>query len=182
MATSVRLQSTELFGRHAQPPRMFIDNVPVVIGPGDPLGAEALELLRQMRAEAVRRYADVIADSAPPTNEPLVPRSAFLLARLGVQPVGCAALRPLLDEVAEVKRMYVSKSVRRRGIGRLLLATLAETASILRYRTVRLETGIRQPEAIALYESQGFCRIPAYGDHAMDPLSICFERKLPHFG
>ena len=92
---------------------MSIDNLQVVIEPGDPLSAEALELLRQMRAEALQRYADVLADSAPPINEPLVSRSAFLLARLGVQPVGCAALRPLIGPVAEIKRMYVSKSVRR---------------------------------------------------------------------
>ena len=98
--------------------RVVIDNVLVVIEPGDPLGSEALQLLQQMQAEALKRYADAISDSPPPSNELLVPRSAFLLTRLNVQAVGCAALRPLTVEIAEVKRMYVAQSVRRRGIGR----------------------------------------------------------------
>ena len=156
---------------------MFVDKFPVAIEPGDPLSGEALELLQQMRTEALRRYGDVLAASAPPTNELVVSRSSFLLARLGSQVIGCAALRPLTGEVAEIKRMYVAKSVRRRGIGRLLLKNLEHIASGFGYRAVRLETGARQPEAIALYESEGFQRIPPYGDHVNDPLSICFEKK-----
>ena len=159
---------------------MFIDKFSLVIEPGDPLGGEALELLQQMRTEALRLYSDVIAASAPPTNEPVVSGSAFLLARLGPQIVGCAALRPLTSEVAEVKRMYVAQSVHRRGIARLFLTSLERIASGFGYRIVRLETGVRQPEAIALYESQGFHRIPRYGDHVADPLSLCFEKHLPN--
>jgi putative acetyltransferase len=157
---------------------MFVDKFPVAIEPGDPLGGEALELLQQMRTEALRRYGDVIAASPPPTNEPVVSRSSFLLARLDSQVVGCGALRPLTGEVAEVKRMYVAQSVRRRGIARLLLTCLERIACGFGYRALRLETGARQPEAIALYESQGFHRIPPYGEHMNDPLSICFEKKL----
>jgi GNAT superfamily N-acetyltransferase len=157
---------------------MFLDKFPVVIEPGDPLGGEALELLQQMRTEALWRYGDLIAASATPTNEPAVSRSAFLLARFGSQVVGCAALRSLTSEVAEVKRMFVAQSVRRHGIGRLLLTNLEHIASGFGYCALRLETGVRQPEAIALYESHGFHRIPPYGDHVADPLSICFEKEL----
>lgn len=158
---------------------MFIDKFPVAVEAGDPLSAEALELLQQMRTEVLRRYGDAMAASASPKNEPVVSRGAFLLARLGPQAVGCAALRPLDREVAEVKRMYVAQSVRRQGIARLLLTNLEHIASGFGYRDVRLETGVRQPEAIALYESQGFHRIPRYGDHVADSLSICFEKHLP---
>lgn len=89
----------------------------------DPLCEEALGLLKEMRAEALCRYADVIDPSTPPpTNTPLVPRSAFFITRLNAQTVGCAAFCPIDAEVAEIKRMYVISSARRRGIGRLLLA------------------------------------------------------------
>jgi len=132
-----------------------------------------------MRAEALCRYGDIIGTSAPPvTNEPLVPRTAFLIARLEGRPVGCAALRPIDAKAAEVRRMYVAPSVRRRGIARRLLAELEGKAGEFDYAILRLETGNRQPEAIALYESFGFRRIAPYGCHIHDPLSICFEKKV----
>jgi putative acetyltransferase len=132
-----------------------------------------------MRAEALRRYPDVLDPSAPPTtNEPRVPRSAFLIAKLDGRPVACAALRPIDAVVAEVRRMYVVPGARRRGIARRLLAELERKAAEWKYCILRLETGNRQPEAIALYESHGFRRIAPYDHHVDDPLSICFEKKL----
>jgi GrpB-like predicted nucleotidyltransferase (UPF0157 family)/GNAT superfamily N-acetyltransferase len=144
----------------------------------DPLGNESAQLLRQMRAEALCRYGDNLDPFAPITNEPLVGRSAFLIARLQGSPVGCAGLRPLDAKAAEVKRMYVIPTARRRGIGRRLLAELEAKAALFGFTTLRLETGNRQPEAIALYESSGFRRIAPYGSHVDAPLSICFEKAV----
>ena len=145
----------------------------------DPLGEEAGQLLRELRAEALRRYGDLLnSPGAPPTNQPVVSWSAYLIARLGGQPVGCAALAPLDEVTAEVRRVYVVASARRRGIARLLLAGLERKAAELGYRTLRLGTGIRQPEAIALYESYGFRRIPSFGVHMGDPVNICFEKQV----
>ncbi len=58
------------------------------------------------------------------------------------------------------------------------LAALEQMALKFGYLTLRLETGARQPEAIALYESHGFHRIPPYGPYVDDPLNICFEKEL----
>src|SRR5262245_24582368 len=132
----------------------------VTLQAADPLGEDATRLLGEMRAEALSRYSDVINPSAPPpTNDPLVPRSAFLFARRGGRAAGCAALRPMDAETAEVRRMYVAAAVRRRGIGRSLLGELERMAAGFGYHILRLETGDRQPEAVALYESYGFRRI-----------------------
>jgi GNAT superfamily N-acetyltransferase len=157
---------------------MEANHLHVRLETADPLGHEASRLLRQMRAESLSRYGDILDASRPVTNEPLVPRSVFLVARLEGRPVGCAALRPINAEVAEVKRMYVLRPVRRRGIARLLLAELEAKGALFGYTTLRLETGNRQPEAVALYESCGFRRIPSYGPHVEDPLSICFEKAV----
>lgn len=46
------------------------------------------------------------------------------------------------------------------------------------FTMLRLETGILQPEAIALYESLGYRRIPAFGEYVSDPSSICYEKDL----
>ena len=136
----------------------------ITLQAADPLGEDAKRLLGEMRAEALSRYSDIINPSAPPpANDPLVPRSAFLIARLDGQAVGCAALRPIDAETAEVRRMFVAAAVRRRGIGRRLLAELERRTAAFGYRILRLETGIRQPEAVALYESYGFRRIAPYG-------------------
>ena len=101
----------------------------ISLEPGDPLGREAMDLLREMRAEALRRYGDILDASAPPpTNDPLVVRSVFLIARMDDQAIGCAALRPMELEIAEVRRMYVMPSARRRGIARRLLRELERRA------------------------------------------------------
>lgn len=82
------------------------------------------------------------------------------------------------NDAGEVRRMYVAPSVRRQGIGRRLLIALEQAASEFGYHTLRLETGHRQPEAMALYESYGFRRIAPYGCHSDRPLSICYEKRV----
>jgi putative acetyltransferase len=68
--------------------------------------------------------------------------------------------------------------MRGRGLSRQILAKLEDVALENGYNTVRLETGKRQPEAIGLYESAGYHRIPCYGQFAHQPLSVCFEKKI----
>jgi putative acetyltransferase len=104
---------------------------------------------------------------------------AFVVAWLEGEGVACGAIRPMNDGVAaEVKRMYVKPSARRRGISRHVLAKLESLAREFGYSILRLETGNLQPEAISLYESSGFERIPCYGQYADDPYSVCFEKQL----
>jgi putative acetyltransferase len=145
----------------------------------DPLGTDAALLLSEMRAEALSRYRDLLSASGPPPiNEPLTPKSAFLIVRFDGHPIGCGALRSIEGETAEVRRMYVTPEFRLQGIGRWLLVELERRAARFGYKVLRVETGNRQPEAIALYESCGFQRIPPYGSHVNDPVSICFEKKV----
>jgi putative acetyltransferase len=108
-----------------------------------------------------------------------VPRSAFVVAWLDEEAVGCGAIRPMADErVAEVKRMYVRPQMRGKGISRRVLLMLEALARDFDYTTLRLETGLRQPQAMGLYESEGYIRIPCFGDYALDPLSVCYEKVL----
>jgi len=145
-----------------------------------PLSDAASQLIRELSADIVRRYAELGQDGSGSfsPNDVLVPRSVFLVARLEGEPVGCAALRPLDAEAAEVKRMYVAATARRKGVGRALLAELERTAGGFGYRILRLETGNRQPEAVALYESYGYRRILAFGKYIGNPVSICYEKAV----
>jgi GNAT superfamily N-acetyltransferase len=74
--------------------------------------------------------------------------------------------------------MYVEPRLRRRGISRAILAELERLAREYGYTTVRIETGLRQPNAIRLYETSGYQRIERFGRHRDDPLSVCFEKAL----
>jgi putative acetyltransferase len=102
----------------------------------------------------------------------------FLVARdVDGSAVGCAALVNR-DGYGEVKRMFVDESRRGLGTGRQLLEQLALFAGMAGVRALKLETGIRQPEAIGLYERFGFVRCDAFGDYQADPLSVFMEKRL----
>lgn len=151
----------------------------VCVRPGDPLGAQALALLAEAVEEARLRYPEFFVEGAPaPTNAPLVPGASFVLASLGEAVVGCGALRPIDAGTAEIKRMFVQRSARRQGVARAIVMQLLADARQFGYRRVRLETGNRQPEAIALYAACGFERIAPFGPYVGDPTSVCFERVL----
>lgn len=108
----------------------------------------------------------------------LPPYGIFLVASVDGGDVACGGLRLLKDGVGEVKRMYTSPSARGRGVARALLRALVEHARAVGLDEVWLETGTMQPEAIALYESEGFSPIAPYGYYKNEPLSRCYRLML----
>jgi uncharacterized protein len=78
----------------------------------------------------------------------------------------------------EIKRMFVDPAARGRQVGRRLLEKLEEIAREGGATALRLETGIKQPEAIALYRSCGFVEIVAFADYQPDPLSVFMEKPM----
>ena len=102
----------------------------------------------------------------------------FLVACTDDGAVGCGGIRGHTSDIAELKRMYVVPTSRRVGVARNLLTELERRAVALGYTRVRLETGVRQPEAIALYETSGYEPIERYGHYRASPMSRCFEKVL----
>lgn len=105
-------------------------------------------------------------------------RFVLLVARAAGRAIGCGGLRSLDHDIAEVKRMYVVPAWRGRGLARAILAAIESLAIGRGHGVLRLETGKRQSEALALYRSSGFNEIPLYGEYVSDPFSVCFEKKL----
>lgn len=103
----------------------------------------------------------------------------FLVARDGDDPVACGAVRFLDPQTAEVKRMYAAPRVRGQGIAWRILQELEAFARARGARRLVLETGPRQPEAIALYERAGFTVVPCWGEYASGNNSVCYEKRLP---
>ena len=93
-------------------------------------------------------------------------------------PVGCGAIKEFSGEAMEVKRMYVPSDKRGQGIASTVLAALEDWARDLGYKKCILETGKRQPEAIALYEKSGYHITPNYGQYIGIANSVCFEKRL----
>ncbi|WP_128375235.1 GNAT family N-acetyltransferase [Streptomyces cavernae] len=79
---------------------------------------------------------------------------------------------------AELKRMYVIKEARGQGLARRILAALEEDARAAGRIRMVLETGTKQPEAIALYTSSGYEPCAKFGYYRHEPNSRCFAKSL----
>jgi GNAT superfamily N-acetyltransferase len=147
-------------------------------------GDAAARLVPDLYVDIAERYAgDGEDDDHDPATEVSAddftpPLGVFLVAFLGEEPVGCAGIHRFDEGVAELKRMYVVPAARGRGVARALLRGLEAAAAELGFRRVRLETGLRQPEAMALYGSAGYGVIEPYGYYRESPLSVCYEKTL----
>jgi len=145
---------------------------------------DAAMLVEEVQQEYVRRYGGRDETPIDPAyfDEPV---GAFFVGYRDDVPVATGAWRLRTDlevdgtsQTAEVKRMYVAPGVRRLGLARAILAHLEETARVAGAEVMVLETGIRQPEAITLYESAGYLPVPGFGFYQGSPISRCFARPL----
>jgi putative acetyltransferase len=146
----------------------------------DLLSPEARALIDALNAELSSRYPEEGAcHFRLDPDEVAVGMGAFLVVSRAGKAVGCGAVRRIEAGTGEIKRMYVIPEERGRGIGRMLLAALEDEARALGLSRLVLETGIRQPESIALYQRAGFSIIPPFGEYVESPLSVCMAREFP---
>ncbi|MGZ4458249.1 MAG: GNAT family N-acetyltransferase [Nocardioidaceae bacterium] len=145
---------------------------------------DAQTLVADVQAEYVTRYGG-------PDNTPLdpavfdPPAGMFLVGYLAGAPLAMGGwrLRPDVTAfgcttAAEVKRMYVAPPGRRNGFARVVLAELERTARAAGADLMVLETGLRQPEAIALYTSSGYQPVQAFGHYAWSPTARYYGKPL----
>jgi putative acetyltransferase len=149
----------------------------VAIGPEDPRQRDVQALIADLDAYVAQLY--------PPESNHLLdvetlagPDVCFLVTRVDERAVGCGALRRHDDGLGEIKRMYVNPQMRGRGIGRRLLQALEAEAARQGLTRVALETGVSQPEAIALYRHAGFRDCPPFASYKLDPLSLFMMKEL----
>ncbi|MCW2851742.1 MAG: GCN5-related N-acetyltransferase [Nocardioides sp.] len=150
------------------------------VGYGHP---DAVRLVADVQAEYVVRYGSQDDSPVDPLEfEP--PHGSFFVGYVGEVPVATGAWRRSTveafgtTETCEIKRMYVVAAARGHGHARRMLAHLEESARAAGARALVLETGMKQPEAIALYESSGYLPIPGYGYYRGSPLSRTLGKRL----
>jgi GNAT superfamily N-acetyltransferase len=137
----------------------------------------ARELVARVQAEYTERYGGPDAAVVDPA-EFLPPVGLFLVAEVDGVPAGCGAWRVHRPGVVEVKRMYVGPSFRRLGLAQVLLDALELTAARGGHRAVVLNSGYRQPEALALYDRAGYGPVPGYGVYADAPGAVFLGKEL----
>ncbi len=101
-----------------------------------------------------------------------------IVAYLDDVPQGCGSIKHYDRHTAEIKRMYVSPQCRGRGVATAILNALEDWAHELGYTHCILETGVKYPEAIALYQKNGYTLTPNYGQYAAVKSSRCFKKEL----
>ncbi|WP_320018420.1 GNAT family N-acetyltransferase [Labilibaculum manganireducens] len=94
------------------------------------------------------------------------------------EPVGCGAIKEYEPNIMEIKRMFVLPEYRGRGVASKVLKELENWTRELLFEKCILETGVKQPEAIGLYQKNGYHFIPNYGQYAGVKESVCFEKPV----
>lgn len=137
-----------------------IDEVPAT-------GREAQYCLAEYYRELTERFEagfDPAKSHAPALDEFAPPRGTFLVMRMAGGPVGCGGFKPMSDEAAYIKRMWIAPQARGLGLARRLLTALEDKAGSCGYRMVRLETNRTLTEAQQLYRSSGYREVAPFND------------------
>ncbi len=137
----------------------------------------AQDLVEQVQQEYVARYGgrdEAVVDPA----EFLPPQGLFLAAEVDGEPVGSGAWRAMGDGVAEMKRVYVVRHLRRRELAQLIVQTLERSAALTGRRSLVLNSGAEQPEALRLYEQLGYGPVTPYGVYACAPDAVFLGKDL----
>lgn len=150
----------------------------VKLAPLDPGHPDAQRLMALSEAYMSALYP-AESNHFEPADGLRPPQGRFYGLWRGEQLVGCGGVKLFeADGYGEIKRLFVLDSERGRGVARQLMARLEADLVGLGLPLARLETGIHQPEALALYRRLGYVERGPFGAYAPDPLSAFLEKTL----
>jgi GNAT superfamily N-acetyltransferase len=141
----------------------------------DSANADFIQLVRMLDAELAERDGAEHSFYAQFNKIDLI-RHAIIIYENDL-PVSCGAIKEIEPGVMEIKRMFTLPEHRGKGLAVKVLEELERWAAELSYAKCVLETGKKQPEAIALYTKCGYKIIPNYGQYAGKENSVCFMKK-----
>jgi GNAT superfamily N-acetyltransferase len=134
-------------------------------------------LIRLLDQELERRYPSTYQDTHE--YDVIKTETNAVVAYYGKDPVGSGCIRGTdTPGTVEMKRVYVVEGMRRRGVAEAMMGELERWAIELGWKRAILETGVKQPEAIALYTKIGYARIPNFGPYAGADESVCMVKDL----
>ena len=151
--------------------------MPVVISLERPDTPDAEALIAELDSQLEQLYP-AMSRHGYSVDKLIAQEVAFFVVRDDGVPVGCGGVQLFDEGYGEIKRMYVRPAYRGRGYAKLMLDHLADYTRRNGAPLLRLETGIHQHAAIALYERAGFKSIPPFGEYREDPLSRFYEMRI----
>ena len=109
-----------------------------------------------------------------------LPNVAFFGGYIGGELVACGAVKILDDDgcYGEIKRVFVIEEHRGKGLSKAIMARLERHLEEAKVVIARLETGIRQPEALGLYRRLDYAFREPFGSYRHDPLSVFMEKPI----
>lgn len=141
--------------------------------PASPVATSLIEAL----SETLARITGDSGKSSFDTNDVRGSRASFVVACTNTgTAVGCGAIRPIDESIAEVKRMYAMPGTS--GVGSAVLAHLESEARTLDYSELWLETRLINQRAVSFYEKRGYSRIPNFGKYVGKAEAVCFGKRL----
>ncbi len=138
--------------------------------------ADLRQLIAELDEDLLLRYPAELIHGLD-LDHPDVADITFMVAYVDDQPAGCGAIRKLDEQYTELKRFFVRADQRRQGIASRLLQALEAAAVEQGFTGVRLETGIKQQEAMAFYERNGYVPIELFGEYIGEEQSRCYEKS-----
>jgi putative acetyltransferase len=151
--------------------------MPPKISPARPDSPDAIALIAELESELVPLYPDESRHGYS-VEKLLRENVAFFIIHHNGRAAGCGGIQLFPPDYGELKRMFIRPTLRGLGLGKLMLQHLESHARQNGLPLVRLETGIHQRQAIALYEHMGYHRIGPFGPYRNDPLSVFMEKHL----
>jgi GNAT superfamily N-acetyltransferase len=134
-------------------------------------------LIKKLDEDLLTRYpADEIF--GVDFDDPKINEVVFVIAYSGEIPVGCGAIRPIDDDSTELKRFYVEREYRNKGIAKQILSALEAKAKERGFNRIKLEAGAKQPEALNFYIKQGYYEIDKFGEYIECESSLCYEKRI----
>lgn len=141
-----------------------------------PNESDAILLMEEL-SQTLEKITGASGKNSFNSEDVCVPRSLFVIAYdEKEEPVGCGAIRPIDENVAELKRMFAK--VKTKGVGTQILSYLEMQAKKLGYSAIWLETRLINEDAVLFYKKNGYSKIPNYGKYVGNSKAICFEKKL----
>lgn len=148
----------------------------ITVEKSDPFSSESHRLIEMLSAELAAITGN--NGKANFTAEAMNDDNALWVLAKNAQgdAIGCGAIRPLTQNVAELKRMFSDRSVP--GVGSALLTFLETSAKQMGYRELKLETRHINRRAVNFYQKKGYVRIENYGPYIGREEAVCFSKAL----
>jgi ribosomal protein S18 acetylase RimI-like enzyme len=148
----------------------------ITVEKSDPLSPDSYSVMEKLSAE----LAAITGDSGKSNfaiDSMDGDRSLWVLARNKKgDAIGCGAIRPITENIAELKRMFSDRSIP--GVGKALLNFLEKSAKNMGYAELWLETRNVNHKAVNFYKNNGYVSIENYGPYIGREEAVCFSKVL----